>query len=335
MQPLNLTANQHFVSQAGQRLNASNPNAAPYNQRISAYTVVDRESFTLSLDSVRGTKISSNLAFRDLFSFDVIRSQALRSNLETMFQEYEGVIETNTVGLIDKLQRGQGDIKKEILELFAAKLMNFLRNPYSVKKVLNILGGLLRFRPTDPKVVANYDAVLAGKKPHQSYLCSQLGISPEEYKAWLAALFLTLIRPAPGEPNIMEGMVKGIFESPSGYPMVCVHRHDGRDGDQRCLLSDRGYCTLLRQEQHLSFAFNLCSNAFITYVFASIDALDLPRVPPAVIELYKTQRKSVRVIPFINDLHALARYNQNVVYQCHQTVYSSSSTVYGVTVRHS
>jgi hypothetical protein len=117
--------------------------------------------------------------------------------------------------------------------------------------------------------------------------------------------------------------------------MVCVHRYNSNDADKRCLLSDRGYSTPLGQEPHLSFSFNLRSNAFITYVFASIDALEVTRYPPTVIELYKTLPKSVRVVPFMNEFDALARYNQNVVYQSHRAVYSSSATVYGVTVQYS
>ncbi|WP_051979726.1 hypothetical protein [Edaphobacter aggregans] len=139
------------------------------------------------------------------------------------------------------------------------------------------IGGVSQFHPTDPQILANYEAVLAAAKPHQKYLCDQLGIRPEEYTAWLAALFMTLFRPAPNEPNIMECIIKGIFELPSGYPMVCVHRYDSKDADKRCLLSDRGYSIPLGQPQHLSFSFNLCSNAFIIYVFASIDALDLTK----------------------------------------------------------
>jgi hypothetical protein len=334
MQPPNQTANQHFVSQVEQRLNAHNPNAAPANQRIYSYTVVDRESFTLSLDSQRGSKIGNNLAFRDLFSFEVIPSQALRSNLEVMFQEYEVVIRTNTLGLLQKLERGQGDVKTEILELFAAKLMNFLRNPYSIKKVLNTIGGVLHFHPTDPQILANYEAVLAGAKPHQKFLCNQLGVSPEEYKAWLAALFMTLFRPVPNEPNMMEGIIKGLFEAPSVFPMVCVYRYDRAEDDKRCLISDRGYSSPIGQEDHLSFSFNLCSYAFITYVFGAIDALEpAKRAAPELVEKFKKLRKGVSVMPFINDLNALARYNQNVVYQSHHAVYSSSTIVYGVTVQ--
>jgi hypothetical protein len=73
---------------------------APEKQRIYSYTVLDRESFTLSLDSQRESEISNSLAFRELFSFEVIPNRALRSNLGEMFQEYEGVIRTNTLRLL-------------------------------------------------------------------------------------------------------------------------------------------------------------------------------------------------------------------------------------------
>jgi hypothetical protein len=330
VQQPNETANQHFVSQVEQRLNALNPGAAPHNQRIYSFTLLDRESLLLSLDGTRGMNISKNLAFRDLFSFDVIRGRASRYNLEAMFQEYEAVMEANTVGLLRKLDQGSNDLKKEILEIFVSKFMNLLRNPYSVRKVLDTIGGVLRFHPTDPELLADYDAVLTGQKPHQTYLCARLGISSEEYQAWLSALFMTFFRPVRGELNIMERIVKQVFESPGGYPMVCVYRYEGEHADKRCLLSDRSYSMPLPQDQHLSFNFNLCSTAFITYIFASIDALNLEGLPPGVIELYRTETRNVQVVRFTNDLAALERYNRSVVYQCNHSVYSSSSNVYGL-----
>jgi hypothetical protein len=330
VQQPNDTANQHFVSQVEQRLNALNPGAAPHNQRIYSFTLVDRESLLLSLDSTQGMNISNNLAFRDLFSFDVIRGRASRYNFEAMFQQYEAVMEANTVDLLRKLGQGSDDLKKEILEIFVAKFMNFLRNPYSVRKILNTISSVLRFHPTEPELLADYNAVLTGQKPHQTYLCAQLGINSEEYQEWLSALFMTLMRPVPGELNVMESIVKQVFESPAGYPMVCVYRYEGEHADKRCLLSDRGYSTPLPQDQHLSFNFNLCSTAFIAYIFASIDALNLARVPPGVIEMYRTQPRNVQVVHFTNDLAALERYNRNVAYQCNHSVFSSSPSVYGL-----
>jgi hypothetical protein len=145
---------------------------------------------------------------------------------------------------------------------------------------------------------------------------------------------MTLFRLAPNEPNIMEGIIKGIFENRSTFPMVCVYRYDTTDDDKRCLISDRGYSSPIRQEDHLSFSFNLCSRAFIAYIFGAIDALEpTKRAAPELVEEFKKRRKGVGVIPSVNDFDALARYNRNVVYQCHHAVYSSSAIVYGVTVQ--
>ncbi len=221
----NDSANQHYVSQVEQRLNSLNPHAALRNRRIYCFTLVDRESFALSLDSFQGRLISKNLALRDLFSFDVIRDNTSRFNFETLFQQYEADMESNTVALLRKLNQGSGDLKKEVLEIFVAKFMNFLRNPYSVKKVLNTSGSVLQFYPTDPELLARYNAVLAGRKPHQAHLCAQLDISAEQYQMWLSALFLMLSRPAPNEANIMESIVKHLVERPSGFPLVCIYRY--------------------------------------------------------------------------------------------------------------
>jgi hypothetical protein len=71
-------------------------------------------------------------------------------------------------------------------------------------------------------------------------------------------------------------------------------------------IGPRGYATPLPQEPHLSFSFNLSSTAFVVYVFASIEELNLLYVPPPrAIDLYRTQQKNVRVVPFTNDLAAL------------------------------
>jgi hypothetical protein len=291
---------------------------------------VDRESYTLTLDSQDGRLISRNLSFRDLFSFDVLPNNA-RKNFEVAFQEYEGTMQNNTISLLNKLDQGLADIKEEILAIFVAKFMNFLRNPYSIKKALGTVGDIARFVPTDPELLTQFNAVLTGSKPHQDHLCAELGITNDEYRMWLASLFMMLMRPKPQEPNLMELTVKQLFERPSGFPMVCVYRYACEDADKRCLLSDRGFASPLPDEPHLSFNFNLCSTAFITYLFGSVDDIKLPVAPPPhIIEQYKILKKTVHVHPFVNDFVALARYNQNVVYQCYRTVYSSSRTIHGV-----
>jgi hypothetical protein len=324
----NTTANQHFLSRTEQELNAVNPSARPKNQRIYSFSLVDREKHHILLDDPKGKSISRNLALPDLFSFSVINKRR-RFNFEHFFGQYEASLRTNTIELLGKLRIGDSCIKKEILEIFAAKLMNFLRNPYSVKKVLSSIGGTLQFHPTDPSLLHDYHAVLAGKKPQQEHLCRELGIDADEYQKWLAALFMAFFRPRPDEINLMEGTVKGLFENPSHQTSVMVYQYVDEHAGKRCLLSDRGCSNLSRGSEMLAYSFNLCSNAFILYTFTDVTRF-ARTVPPQVIGDFKKQPKRVQVTLQTNELPSLSSYNRNVVHQCAHSVYCSSQFVYGL-----
>ena len=78
------------------------------------------------------------------------------------------------VGLLAKLNAGSGDIKTEIIDLFAAKMLNFVRNPFSIVKVLNSFPGLAGYDPTDPALLADYRRVVSGRRPQQAHLCAEL-----------------------------------------------------------------------------------------------------------------------------------------------------------------
>lgn len=331
----NSTANQHYVSQTEQRLNAINPKAKIENQRIYSFSLADRENFILSLDSPNGRLISQSLSLRDVFSFDVLPDRT-RHNFEDLFGGYEATIQKNTLSLLSKLDgSGSPDIKEELLAIFVAKFMNFLRNPFSIKKVLNTIGPLLQYEPTDPDILAQFKMVVDGNNPQEAYLCQELCITSDEYRGWLRALFLMLRRLMPDQPNFMEHTVKSLYEQPSVLPMACIHRYTGEDPDKVCLLSDRAFASPL-PEPYTSFHFNLSSRAFISYVFAPIEeskfAIAMPaHVREKLFETYRNSRKTVRVVHSYNDFAALARYNQSVVSWCFKSVYSSSPTVCGVT----
>lgn len=330
MELTNDTKQQHFVSRAEQSLNASNPAASAENQRIFSFSLTDRDKCAVLLDDEHGRSIASNLVLYDLFSFDVKNKHATRKNFEALFGQYEAGIRENTESLIGKLASPGSDVKGEILGIFATKLLSFLRNPYSVKKVLATLGGLRGYRPTEADQLGEYNAIIAGKKPQQEYLCSNLEVSPVEYQAWLSALFMLLIRPKDGGPNLLEGVVKALYENPSHLVTVRVDQYTGEHSDKRCLLSDRGYCNPLPQSPHLAFGFNLCSHAFISYVFTDVDKAAPKNIDSQMVEAFKRSPRTVTVFHLKNDLAALSNYNRNVVFQCQSKVYSSSRTVYGI-----
>jgi hypothetical protein len=72
----------------------------------------------------------STLSMLDLFSFDVSGGGRIRMNLETLFHKYEANVEIFTKSLLEKLALGSADIKTELIDLLAAKLLNFVRNPF-------------------------------------------------------------------------------------------------------------------------------------------------------------------------------------------------------------
>jgi hypothetical protein len=138
----NNTRNQHFVAQVEQRLNAIGPSGARGKGRIYSFRVVNRDGYQIALENARGRAIASTLSMLDLFSFDVKGGGRIRGNLETLFQKYEENIEMHTKGLLKKLADNSNDIKAEIIDLFASKLLNFVRNPFCIEKVLNSFPGL-------------------------------------------------------------------------------------------------------------------------------------------------------------------------------------------------
>ena len=103
----------------------------------------------MELEQPRGRSIDSNLSILDLFSFDVAVGKRLRWNLEQLFQKYERGIERHTRSLLEKVARDQFDVNEELIELFAAKLLNFVRNPFCIEKAINSFPGIAGFQPTD------------------------------------------------------------------------------------------------------------------------------------------------------------------------------------------
>lgn len=322
----NDTRNQHFLPRVEQKLNALNPQAETKNLRIYSFRLADRESYSLALECPNGRSIGSNLSLFDLFSFDVSGDSRLRMNFESLFQKYEAKIESHTKGLLGKLNSRSDDIKAETIDLFAAKLLNFVRNPFSIEKVLNTFPNLARYDPTDPALLASYRRIVSGKKPHQAYLCSQLGINDRQYVEWLRVLFMLLAQTA-GEtrPNLFEEVIKGLVENRKTQVSAFVWEYD----DERCLLSDRGYCQPIADGEHMAFSFNLCSSAFIDYIFADVSTLMQGRASPeflahALASFEKRPEVTLKVTLTRNDRAMLARYNRRVIEQCYERVYCSA-----------
>jgi hypothetical protein len=319
----NDTSLQHFIPQVEQRFNAINPQANLKNQKIYPFEIVNRETLDLRLTNPKGQHISKALAYPDLFSFDVEQDRKIRRNFENAFNRYERDVKTHTEGLIHKLKTGQKDVNEEILNLFIAKLLNFTRNPFSIHKVLNTFGCLANYVPATSEYQIPFERILTGRKPHQAHLCKKLGITDAEYDKWLRMLFMLFLPSGDGELNMLESMVRSMFinNEQEIVVLVCLYT------DACCLLSDRSFSTNIKKLGMNGFDFNLCSRAFIRYIFADIDALVPPNTPIEYLECYKDARKrfsrQIQLHYCVDNTELLGGFNRNVVHQSYKHVYCS------------
>lgn len=241
-----------------------------------------------------------------------------------MFQKYENDVEARTKSLLEKLNAGNYDVKTEVVDLLAAKLLNFLRNPYSIVKVLNSVPGLAGYDPTDPVLLAEYRRIVTGRKPHQAHLCAELGISEAQYVEWLRALFMLLVPLANGHPNFLEDMVRRLLEDRKKHVAVVVSEYD----KDRCLLSDRGFSQPVADGPHSGFSFNLCATAFVDYMFLDPATSLKGKAPPefvaqAIANWERLPRKPIAVNFLRNNTDMLARFNHRAIEQCYKRVYCS------------
>jgi hypothetical protein len=323
----NETRNQHFVPQVEQKLNASNPGSTGGKFRIYSFRITDREAYRIELEAPRGRTIVSTLSMLDLFSFDVPGGGPLRTNLEALFHKYEENVAIHTKGLLEKLATGSADIKTELIDLFAAKLLNFVRNPFCIQKVLNSFPGVGQYEPTDPNLLAVYRQIISGQKPHQAHLCQQLDVSQETYVEWLRLIFVLLMQTSDDRPNLFEGMIKGLFEARDTQAAAVVWTYD----QDVCLLSDRSYCQPIPDGAHMAMSFNLCATAFVDYIFADAATLVEGRAAPAFVAhalaaWRQRPQATINVTVTKNNQPMLARYNRRVVKQARERVYCAAKT---------
>ena len=332
---MNKTArNHHFVSQAEQRLNSSNPNARENDRRIYAFNVIDRDPPRVRLTNRRGKKIVNTLSLNDLFSFDVMDT-ASRDNFEHLFSRYEERITEYTRRFIEKVTNGESDAKEEMVHVFLLKLLNSFRNPYSIVKTLNTFPSILKnVHPTDSVLYKEYERVVFGNKPHQEALCRRLGITIDQYHDWLRSLFILMNHIDSDDLTLFDKMVASLFNDGNLQVAVRLCTYD----DKECLLSDYGFVNWSDHPQHMAMAFNLCSRAFVQYAFWNIDSFINERIGAIphrfreAVERFKTEPKVVTIYHENDNFESLRTYNGNAVLQCHSHVYSAAKECYGVEV---
>jgi hypothetical protein len=211
--------------------------------------------------------------------------------------------------------------------LFLANMVNFIRNPYSVHKVLDTFGTLATVHPTDLEVCRVYERILNGRRPQQKYLCDVFEISDQQYGAWLRVIFILREKLKDGHANLLEKIFFGLYCAKDIHTTVDVYRYD----TERCLLCDRGSSSPIPQEHGLVLDFNLRGDAFVRYGFYKFNA-SIVRAPADVVASVMRGPKRIHANRHDNDLVQLGIFNQRVVDQAHSRIFCSTKTPYGVRI---
>lgn len=313
------TINQHFFSQAEQRLNSLNPTARVRNQKIFSYDVLSRDNGKLA--NPRSVNISRNLSDLDLYSFDVL-DKTVRLNFESEFGRYESDISNAIETLLCKVSNGDSNCSTELQQIFILKFLNSIRNPYSYKNTLSFFKSYAHYHPKEPKLKAIYDNIENSNKPHLLAICKRYGFTHEEYVLWLKAIYLLLFVRDQQGVNILEALARSFYENQNTYIYVIISTYSK---GQAVLLSDRGYNQFDDTGSSINYEFNLNSNAHIAYSFIDITKA-LPLEHPLhgnerVQEVFRMLPKEINVSLVADNEEILSAYNSRTIMQSAKKVF--------------
>ncbi len=333
MKFLNKTKNQHFISQAEQRFNSINPNATYNNQRIYSFTVIDRENNLFKLESKNGIKIQHNLFMQDLFSFD-IKDKNNRYNFEELFQKYEEKLSFSTKSLLYKIDNHNFNLCDEIRDIVISKQVIDLRNPYCITKTINTYGHLVNFHPTNPSLHQNYLRIIKGNQPQKKRICNTLGITDEQYNAWLRICYMVLVTLNNEELSILDQIWENIIKEPKTifYGMIFHYTKEN------CIMNDRNSCELVNTNGTLLKLYNINSKTFLAFTLSTIDDLlksneNTKNICNNILEnIRKAKPYHIFTSVHIDNLDALERYNRNTAYQCYERIFCASQNCYGLDI---
>nr|WP_312821773.1 hypothetical protein [Acinetobacter oleivorans] len=323
----NRTRNQHFIAQVEQKLNAIDPTVDKDKRRIYEFEISDRDKLNYAITNSAGVKIENNLSFYDLYTFDVF-SDATRNNFEKFFQKYESKIELYTNSFLEKMQKNEKISKEELFDLIFCKIMNLIRNPFSIVKILNTLGSLAEVKPTDPNLLVEFDKIEKSNLKVDDETLKLLNISDDQFVKWLKVIFNFFAVEIDGK-SLGELTVQNFSNNSKVYINVFSYKKEV------CLLSDRGYVDYSPgfENSAFSMSFNLNKNNFLNFSFFEISWDNFKKITPHALPVIEALQKSgvdikklfkpeieVATTKF-ECLEALENYNSNALVQCHNNVY--------------
>lgn len=317
----NFTKNQHFLSQAEQRLNAINPAAKAKNQRIYSFDVLrDEDGVDCKLAEPRSVRIESNLSDIDLYSFSLLDDKE-RLNFESAFGKYESEVKLWVDNLISKVSNGTDDVSEEIQRIFLLKFLNTLRNPFAMSALIDVFSKYINYFPTDSELKSIYLKIDSNNIPHADAVCTRYKVTKVQYVSWLKILYLILYVKDGDETNLLESIAKSFYENPLHHIQIflCVYSKG-----QSVLLSDKGFSKFDPSGASINYEFNLCDRAHIAYAFTDISKA-LPDHPlhgnQQILNLFKKQSKNINLSLIWDNEDMLSAYNQRIMDQSYNSVY--------------
>lgn len=336
MSYVNKTTNQHFISQAEQKLNSLNPAAERKRRKIYRFSIIDRDVFKLKCDRQSGVKIEKNLSEYDLFTY-FINDDGLRHNLENVFNDYESSVLSSTQNLMCKLEKGSRDITYEITNLLLYKLMNFIRNPHCIEKVLNTFEPFIGKYPLEPSLLTEFKLIKRSNKNNIGHLANRFSVSDESLLKWIKLLFLMLMRIPNSDLNIIESVLKNLLEDKSFIKVFQLNYYDDVTHDKKVCMSDKAWVQLSEDDGDvLAMQFNISSKLLMTFCMSKIESSITDKIKPNISEdvmnVLKKNLSKITCKYIENDMDFLAQYNRRAIYQSKEHVFCAAKSVWGAEV---
>ncbi|MFJ5161989.1 hypothetical protein ACIP6T_22720 [Pantoea sp. NPDC088449] len=334
----NQTKNQHFLSRIEQRLNAINVNSEKGSMKIFSFLLLERDECKVELESKTGSRISTNLSYVDLYSFEFL-DNGVRHNFEEAFGKYEEKIQSATLNFINKIESKSDDVLEELIDVLAMKFLNFIRNPFNIKKVLNTFGDLANYFPLNSQLRTEYDKIEKRNDKGVDRMCQLFDVEKDEYFKWMRIIFLILMDSENKGMNMLDDIIYQFITDKKQAIAVWVYKFTDENEDKKVCLSDRSFVDLEGPESgNLVMAFNLTANCFIKLAMMDVRTIlekspERPDTLDNLMAILDVLPKNIEIRLLLNGDHAieaLAHYNRTAILQCHERVYCSSSNIYGL-----
>lgn len=324
-----LARNHHFISQAEQRLNAIDNSIKPENQRIYKFDILEREQPSIRKINSNGVKIEKNLSRLNLYALQTLKGGG-QHNLESAFQKYENDTPKITKTLLEKLHNPKPiSFENELLRLYALKLLNTIRNPYAIKRTLEMFSELHGVLPADQVLQPHFISLDGGNRPQVERICSEFEVTKEEYVSWLKVMYLLILQPLDHGLNLIEHLIKNLLNNNNVIKNFSIFQYNKEFESAGVLLSDRMIDQRPRKGTQIQM-FNLDASTFMIAMLIDIKTQDIVELPPEASESNFKQSNVVHIDYKVNDLKMLKKYNQHCVWLAHSSVYCANEKPFGV-----